>query len=239
MNLTHRHRAAPRPGPARRAMRLGLLATVGLTVAATAATTATAQAATVGEAGPGSGHGVAVADSNVDTVANPGHRNQFQDSFTVHQYGDLYAAAVRNQAEAQSWVCTAASPCRSVALSFQIVTMAGEDIHLNAQNVSHAANHDCAGCQTLAGAWQFIVSTPEPFTLSASAQSQLATIHRELDALGRSTAPVSTIQQQADALASQVTAILRSAAATAPKGPGVNALAVAAPTVTVHQMLAG
>ena len=233
MNLTHRHRAAPRSGPARRAMRLGLLATAGLTVLAG---TATAQAAT----GPGSsGHGVAVADDLVNTLASPGHRSQFQDSFTVHQYGDLYAASLRNQAEAQSWACSAASPCRSVALSFQIVTMAGEDIHLNAQNVSHAANHDCAGCQTLSGAWQFIVSTPEPFTLSASAQSQLAAVHRSLDALGRSTAPVSTVQQQADALASQVTAILRSAAASAPKGPGVDALAVAAPTVTVHQMLTG
>jgi hypothetical protein len=235
MNLTQRHRATPRPGPARRAMRLGLLATAGLTVVATAAT---AQAATGSGTASGSGHGVAVADDFVHTVANPGHRTEFQDSFTVHQYGDLYDAAVRNQAEAQSWACSAGAPCRSVALSFQIVTMAGEDIHLNAQNVSHAANHDCAGCQTLAGAWQFIVSTPEPFTLSTSAQRQLAEIHLDLDALGRSTAPIATLRQQADALASQVAAILRSAAATAPKGPGVNALAVAAPTVTVHQTLA-
>ena len=233
MNLTQRHRAARRLGPARRAVRLGLLATAGLTVLATATT---AQAAT----GSRAAHGIAVADDIVHTLANPGQQHRFQDSFTVHQYGDLYAAALRNQAEAQSWACTAASPCRSVALSFQIVTMAGENIHLDAQNVSHAANHDCAGCQTLAGAWQFIVSTPEPFTLSPAARQQLAGIHRSLDALGRSTAPVASVQQQADALAAQVAALLRSAAASAPKAPGVHAqVATAAPTVTVHRMLTG
>lgn len=231
MNLIQRHRATPRLGPARRAVRLGLLATAGLTVLATAAT---AQAATLS----GAAYGVAVADNTAHTLANPGRPSQFQDAFTVHQYGTLRAASLRNQAEAQSWACTTASPCRSVALSFQIVTMAGTNIHLNARNTSHAANHYCAGCQTLAGAWQFIVSTPEPFTLSPAARRQLAGIHRELDALGRSTAPVATVQQQADALAAQVVSVLR-AAATAPGRPGMSAMAVAAPTVTVHRMLAG
>ncbi len=233
MNLIQRHRSAPRPGPARRAVRLGLLATVGLTVVAT--TAATAQAVTV----PGAAYGVAVADNTVHTLADPGRPSEFQDSFTVHQYGVLHAAALRNQAEAQSWACAADSPCRSVALSFQIVTMAGEDIHLNAENVSHAANHDCAGCQTLAGAWQFIVSTPEPFTLSPAARRQLDGIRRELDALGRSAAPVASVQQQADALAAQVVSVLSGAAEAAPRRPGMSAMAVGAPTVTVHRMLTG
>ncbi|WP_182446305.1 hypothetical protein [Streptacidiphilus sp. PB12-B1b] len=232
MNLNQHRRATPRTGPARRALRLGMLATAGLTVVATAAS---AEAATTSHVS----HGVAVADNTVFSLANPGHPSQFQDAFTVHQYGALYDASAVNQAQAQAWACSAASPCRSVALSFQIITMAGENIHLNAQNTSHAADHDCAGCQTLAGAWQFIVSTPEPFTLSAAAQRQLADVHRSLDALGRSTAPVTAVQQQADALAAQVESILKAAAATAPKGPGVNALAAHAPVVTVHRMLTG
>ena len=232
MNLSNRHRRAKNhSSPGRKAVRLGILATAGLTVIATAAT---AEAVTTNNVS----HGVAVADNSISTLANPGRPTQFLDAFTVHQDGALYAAAASNSARANSYDCTAASPCRSIALSFQIITMAGTNIHLNAQNVSHAANHDCAGCQTLAGAWQFIVSTPEPFTLSTSAQSRLAAVHRSLDALGRSTAPVSTIQQQADVLAAQVESILNAAAATAPKGPGVNALAAQAPTVTLHRMLA-
>jgi hypothetical protein len=230
VNLNHHRRARPHSGPARKAVRLGLLATAGLTVIATAAS---AEAATTG----GALHGIAVADDSARTLASPGQPSEFQDSFTVHQEGALFDSVDRNQASAESAACTAAKPCRSIALSFQIVTMAGENIRLNASNVSNATDHECAGCQTFAGAWQFIVSTPSPFTLSASAQRQLADIHRRLDALGKSTAPVSVIQSQAEALAAQVQAVLSSAAATAPKGPGVDVLAQMAPTVTMHRML--
>ena len=228
MNLNHHRRARPHSGPARKAVRVGLLATAGLAVIATATG---AEAATPG----GALHGVAVADDSAHTLATPGQSNEFHDSFTVHQEGALFVSSDHNQAWADSAACTAAKPCRSIALSFQIVTMAGENIRLNASNVSNAANHECAGCQTFAGAWQFIVSTPRPFTLSASAQRQLADIHRRLDALGKSTAPVSVIQSQAEALASQVRTVLTAAAATAPKGPGVDVLAQMAPTVTMHR----
>jgi hypothetical protein len=232
VNLNNHHRATARAGFGRKAVRIGLLATASLTAVATAAT---AQAATPGSTA-GSGHGVGIASDGAHSLANPGHRVRFDDSFTVHQEGTVFAAAAHNQAEAGSVACTAARPCRSVALSFQIVTMAGENIHLNAVNTSNASNIHCDGCQSLAGAYQFIVSTPRPFTLSGAAQRQLADIHRRLDALGTSKAPIATVKAQADALAAQVTSILKAAAATAPKGPGIDALAVTPPTVTVHRM---
>ncbi|MHA6762487.1 hypothetical protein [Streptacidiphilus sp. PAMC 29251] len=232
MNLNHHRRATARVGAGRKAVRFGLLATASLTAVATAAT---AQAAGTSSTA-GTGHGVAIASDSAHALANPGHRVRFDDSFTVHQEGTVFAAAAQNQAEADSAACTAAKPCRSVALSFQIVTMAGENIHLNAVNTSNAANHHCAGCQTLAGAYQFIVSTPRPLTLSPTALRQLADIHRRLDALGSSKAPIATVKSQADALAAQVTGILKAAAATAPKGPGIDALAAMTPTVTVHRM---
>lgn len=233
MNLNQHRRAIPRAGSGRRAVRIGLLATAGLTAVATAATTA--QAVGVGTFASDS-HGVAIANDGARALANPGHRVRFDDSFTVHQEGNLFAAGAHNTARADSVGCTAAAPCRSIALSFQIVTMAGENIHLNAVNLSSADNHHCAGCQTLAGAYQFVVSTPRAFTLGPAALRQLADIHRRLDALGRSTAPIATVKAQADALAAQVNGILKAAAATAPKGPGVDALAVQAPTVTMHRM---
>ena len=233
MNLNEHRRVAPRSGTGRKAVRLGLLATVGLGAIATAAS---AQAAAPGTFSSNA-HGVAIADNAALAYANPVHRTDFDDSFTVHQYGSVFAASAYNQASASSSACTAAKPCRSVALSFQIITMAGENIHLNAQNHSRASNNHCADCQTFAGAYQFVVSTPNPFTLSASAQRQLAEIHRKLDALGRSNASIASVQTQADALAAQVTAILKAGAATAPKGPGVDALAAMAPTVTMHRML--
>ncbi|MEY9873075.1 hypothetical protein ABH931_002556 [Streptacidiphilus sp. MAP12-33] len=228
MELNQHRKTRIRAGAARRALRVGLLATAGLGVIG--ATAGAAQAA--GSAN----EGVAVANDGAHTLANRAHETRFQDSFTVHQYGALYAASARNQAMAVSAYCSAGDPCRSVALSFQIVTMAGTNIHLNAVNLSRAENIHCDGCQTLAGAYQFVVSTPRPFTLSAAAERQLAVIHRKLDALGKSTAPISQIKSQVDALAAQVTAILKAAAATAPKGPGVDALAQMEPEVRVHRV---
>jgi hypothetical protein len=212
---------------ARRALRVGLIATAGLGVIG--GTAGVAQAV-------GGPHGTAVANDGAHTLANRAHETRFQDSFTVHQYGTLYAASARNQAQAISAYCSPHDPCRSVALSFQIVTMAGTQIHLNALNLSKAENVHCSGCETLAGAYQFIVSTPRPFTLSPIAERQLADIHRRLDALGKSTAPVSDIKSQVDALAAQVTAILKAAAATAPTGPVVSPLAQMEPQVTVHRV---
>ncbi|MEZ0065209.1 hypothetical protein ABIA32_001197 [Streptacidiphilus sp. MAP12-20] len=231
MELNHHRKVRLPGGAARRALRFGLLATAGLGVIGT--TTGAAQAAGFGS---GPVQGIAVADDSAHTLANPAHESRFQDSFTVHQYGALFAAGVRNQATATASHCSAADPCRSVALSFQIVTMAGTNIHLNAVNLSRAANVHCPGCESLAGAYQFIVSTPRPFTLDAAAQRQLAVVHRKLDALGRSTASIADIRRQADVLAAQVAAILKSAAASAPKGPGVDALAQLEPQVTVHRV---
>jgi hypothetical protein len=209
--------------------RIGAMATIGLAAAATAVP-AQAQGTHSGPA-----HDVGVAVDDVHTVANRVHTQRFEDSFTVHQFGPLIDATVHNTAVATSVACDPAAPCRSVALSFQIDTMSGTQIKLHAVNHSYADNEHCAGCQTFAGAWQFVVSTPRPFSLSASDERQLAAIHRQLDALRSSDIPVSEVQSQAEALAAKVTAILKAAAARAPKGPGTSALDDFQPTVTVHR----
>ncbi|MBV9026004.1 MAG: hypothetical protein JO362_19945 [Streptomycetaceae bacterium] len=214
-----------------RSTRLGRQA-LGLSVLAAGFATATtlpAQAATPASMFP---H-VAVANDSAHTLANRAHETRYQDSFTVHQFGNVTAASARNQAVALSVGCSANDPCRSTALSFQIVTMAGENIHLNAVNLSTARNEHCDGCQTLAGAYQFIVSTPHPFTLSAQEQGQLAAIHHKLDALGKSTLPAADLKQQADALAADVLAVLKSAAATAPTSHDSKASNSFHPTVTM------
>lgn len=231
MELNEHRKTRERPGRRRHVLRFGLLAAASLT--ALGAVTGAAQAIGFSQSPV---PGVGVATDSTFTLANPGHRVRFDDSFTVQQYGALFAASAHNQATAESAYCAADAPCRSVSLSFQIVTMAGSDIHLNAVNLSHASNVHCDGCQTLAGAYQFVVSTPRPFTLSAAAERQLAAIHRSLNALSTSTAPTAVVQQQVDSLAAQVTAILQAAAATAPKGPAVDGLAQLVPQVTVHRM---
>jgi len=192
----------------RRAVRVGLFA-AGVAGVATAVP---AQAAGNGPAK------VAVASDHVFSRANQLDHTESKDSFTIRQYGKVSAASVRNQANAVSTGCSADDACRSVALSFQIVTFAGEQTRLNAVNLSDAANKSCTGCQTLAGAYQFVVSTPTPLTLDSAHRRQLADIHRRLDALTRSKVPASDLRAQADGLAAEVNAILKNAVDNAPKG---------------------
>jgi hypothetical protein len=210
------------PGPlTRRAVRIGLFA-AGVAGAATAVP---AQAAT---AAP---HAAVVSD-HVFSHADRGHHTQIRDSFTVRQFGTVNAAGVRNQANAVSAGCSADDHCRSVALSFQIVTIGGEHTHLNAVNLSDAANKECTGCQTLAGAYQFVVSTPTALRFDGATQNKLDDIHRRLDALTRSTLPADELRTKADGLAAEVTAVLHDAVANAPKGDP-------AKDVTLHRHLDG
>ncbi|MGI5142100.1 MULTISPECIES: hypothetical protein [unclassified Streptomyces] len=204
-----------------RAVRVGLLAAG----AAGLATAVPAQAAA------GAAHS-AVAIDHLYSRAGFIHHTDVKDSFTVRQFGTVRAGTVRNQATALGVGCSVDDHCRSVAFSFQIVTMAGERVHLNAINRGDAINQYCNGCQTLAGAYQFVVSTPRPFTLDNATQGRLADIHRRLDDLTRSTLSAADLRAQADSLAAEVNAVLRDAVAKAPKGPE-------RPNVTLHRHLDG
>jgi hypothetical protein len=229
----HAHRSAPGP---RRMFRLGISATAAL--GAVGALAGAAQAVAFGDGYSSDAGGIAVANNETFALSNAGDQASFKDSFTIHQYGPVFAADVRNDATAESVACSPDAPCRAVSLSFQIITMAGTDIHLNAVNLSNAQNVHCAGCQTVAGAYQFVVDTPYAFTLSPAAESQLATIHRELNALSDSTLPIADVQSRSDALAVQVAAILKTAAASAPQGPvlrPLTATAAQSPTVRVYR----
>lgn len=207
--MTSHRKARSGAGPlTRRAVRIGLFA-AGVAGAATAVP---AQAATA------TPH-AAFASDHVFSHADRRDHTEVRDSFTVRQFGAVNAATARNQANAVSAGCSADDHCRSVALSFQIVTMAGDSTHLNAVNLSDAQNKDCTGCQTLAGAYQFVVSTPEPFTLSRDARHRLDDIHRRLDALSRSRLPAADLRTKVDGLATEVTGVLDDAVANAPK-PG-------------------
>ncbi|MEU1307554.1 hypothetical protein ABZ419_01420 [Streptomyces cinnamoneus] len=205
------------PFLSRHLLRLGLLA-AGV---ATAATAGPAQAS----------EGVAVTFDSVRTTANHRHHTEYRDSFHVHQLGTVAAARLTNRANAASSGCTADDACRSVALSFQIVTLAGKNVRLDTVNKGRALNDHCTGCQTLAGAYQFVVSTPRATRLTDAAQRRLADIHRRLDALGGSRLPAAELKKKADALAAEVTALLAR--------PDSTTTAGTRPAVRVHRQLDG
>jgi hypothetical protein len=218
-------------GP-RRLLRLGILAAAALGTLGAVAGTAQAVAFTDGYSSDSGG--IAIASDESFALSNAGDQTTFKDSFTIRQYGAVLAATVRNDATAESVACSPDAPCRAVSLSFQVITMAGTDIQLNADNIGNADNVHCAGCQTVAGAYQFVVDTPGAFTLSPAAETQLAAIHRELDALSGSALPIADVQSRADALAAQVAAVLNTAAASSAEGPVLRPLTAGAATPAVR-----
>jgi hypothetical protein len=233
MTASHRKEGRPEAG-SRRLARFGVLATAAAGTVATIG--GVAQAVTVGGGTYTNSNGVAVAENHTFALSNAQNQTSFKDSFTVHQEGSVDAAYLHNEATAESVSCSPDAPCRSVSLSFQIVTMAGTDIHLSANNYSNAVNEHCAGCQTVAGAYQFVVDTPGAFTLSKTATTQLDQIHHELNALDDSSLSADQVRSAADALALKVAAILKNAAATTPEGPVMQPLAKSfTPSVRIYR----
>ncbi|WP_445526716.1 hypothetical protein [Streptomyces cyslabdanicus] len=212
-------------------------AAIGFGIAATAGLAMTASTTPAG-ATPGTSRfpAVAIAVDMARSHADRAHVNQFDESFKIHEYGPSVAVAANNRATAQSVGCSLDAPCRSIALSYQIVTTAGRNARLvNASNISSAVNEHCPACETFSGAYQFIVATPRGFGLSREARAELASINRQVDALKASRLPISRITQQADEFAQRVKAVLDREAARAPRGNGGDPLADFAPTVTMHR----
>ncbi|MGW2696704.1 hypothetical protein [Streptomyces sp. NPDC001296] len=228
---TMHHRKPPTPKTTKTAIRLGAAVTAGL-----AMTALTAQArATPGRLGIS--HDVAIAVDAALSHADRTHVNQSDTSFQIHTYGPSIAVTANNRATAISAGCSPDNPCRSVALSYQIVTTAGRNAHLiNATNISRSLNEHCPACQTLSAAYQFIVATPRQFTLSPQARTELNTINHQVDTLRTSHLPIDQITRQADELAQHIKTILDHEAAHQPRTSNTNDPQTDfTPTVTMHR----
>ncbi|MFF3637193.1 hypothetical protein [Streptomyces sp. NPDC002250] len=225
------HRKPRTPKSSTTAVRLGAVVTAGLAITA-ATTTARATPNRTGFA-----HQVAIAVDTALSHADRTHVNQSDSSFAIHEYGPTIAVTANNRATAVSAGCSLNNPCRSVALSYQIVTTAGRNARLiNATDISRSVNEHCPACETVSAAYQFVVATPRQFSLSRQARSELNGINRQVDALRASRLPIDQITHHADELARQVKAILDREAARAPRTSGTtDPLANFAPTVTMHR----
>ncbi|MFJ8198405.1 hypothetical protein [Streptomyces sp. NPDC096152] len=223
-----KHRKPSTSTVARAAVSIGVAAGAGLSM-----TTSMASAAT----GPGfPGGGAAIAVDLAHSRANRAHVSDFDETFRVHEYGPSVAVTANNRATAESVGCSPLAPCRSVALSFQIVTTSGRNARLiHATNLGRAANEHCPSCQTFAGAYQFVVATPRAFTLSASARSELAGLARRAAELRSSTLPVYRVRERADAISREIKAVLDREAARAPRADGSDPGADFDPFVTMRR----
>ncbi|MEV7179392.1 hypothetical protein [Kitasatospora sp. NPDC093679] len=178
--------------------------------------------------------------TNAVSVASPVHTRDTDVAFEIRQFGRTVGVDVDNRAIATARYCSEGQHCRAVALSFQIVTTGGSNVHVAADNNSKATTVHCAGCQAVAGAYQFVINTPQPVRLGQDALRELAAVEKAVRSAARTQDPAQ-LKATVDAKVAEITDILQAAVAAQPAAPAApsNRSLAERPGVTVHRMLDG
>lgn len=98
--------------------------------------------------------------------------------------------------------------CRAVALSFQVVIAQRSPGEVAAGNVALAVTEGCHDCESLAMAYQVVVTTDGRTHISARGHRMLDSVRGRLRALSQSHRPVEEIRTQADSLMAVVTQVV-------------------------------
>jgi putative peptide zinc metalloprotease protein len=120
---------------------------------------------------PGTGDNQALAVNTTDGSV------KYDVSFSL-VWADGSTALNKNEA----YAFASCSDCRTVAVAFQVVLVAGQVDVVVPQNLSGALNYACVRCVTQALATQLVVSVPGELTNAQNAQ--LAAVWKQLQAFG-------------------------------------------------------
>jgi len=108
--------------------------------------------------------------------------------------------------------------CQTVALAIQVVLISGYDSSVVApENLAIAINEECSLCDTLASAYQFVLTAEGSLRFTAEGSQRLAEIRQALLALRDSGLTAAEIQAQVDALMDDLAEVL--ATELVPVGP--------------------
>ena len=99
--------------------------------------------------------------------------------------------------------------CMSVAIAIQVVLVTTDVTSVAPVNVAVAVNQNCTSCQALASAFQFIMSTGGPVTLSHDGRKTLEDIRKQLDALRTSGLPADQMLAQVQQLDAQIVQVVQ------------------------------
>ena len=94
--------------------------------------------------------------------------------------------------------------CRTIAIAVQVVLVMADVDYAVPVNYAEAINYACSGCETLAFAWQLVLSTGGEVQLTAEASERVAAIEAALAALEDSDASIAVIQAAADRLTDEL-----------------------------------
>lgn len=99
--------------------------------------------------------------------------------------------------------------CQTVALAIQVVLISGYDSSTVApENLAIAINQDCVLCDTLASAYQFVLTAEGNLRFTAEGSQRLAEIRRALLELKKGDLSIEEIQAKVDALMDDLADVL-------------------------------
>jgi putative peptide zinc metalloprotease protein len=155
---------------------------------------------------PGTGDNRALAVNTTDGSVT------YDVSFSL-VWADGSTALNKNEAYAFA-SCTG---CRTVAVAFQVVLVAGQVDVVVPQNLSGALNYACVRCVTQALATQLVVSVPGALTDAQNAQ--LAAVWKDLQAFGAhiQDVPLAELRDRLTEFEARILDVVRPAATGAPE----------------------
>lgn len=99
--------------------------------------------------------------------------------------------------------------CQTVALAIQVVLISGYDSStVSPENLAIAINQDCVLCDTLASAYQFVLTAEGTLRFTADGNQRLAEIRRALLELKKGDLSIEEIQAKVDALMDELAEVL-------------------------------
>jgi putative peptide zinc metalloprotease protein len=100
------------------------------------------------------------------------------------------------------------SACQTVAIAIDVVFVMSDPQVYTPTNLALAYNVNCSSCNTLADAYQFVMTTGGAVHLTPEGNREVAGIRRQLEALRHSDANIFEIQAQVSSLMVQLRQVL-------------------------------
>ena len=100
--------------------------------------------------------------------------------------------------------------CRTVAVAIEVLFTTNDATVVSPTNLAFALNVDCNDCETLADAFQYVLSEGDPLKVhfTAEGNQKLAEVRREANALRKSDLPLLELQARIEQLAAEVADVL-------------------------------
>lgn len=161
-----------------------------------------AVALVVGPASPATGASSG-GDTSAVAINTKDGSSVFKLAFEIRR---VTGEVVDNQNAAVAYAsCT---ECQTVAISIQVLLIAGTPDTVTPENIAVALNENCTLCQTMASAYQFAVGVGTKTRFTPEGSKQIAELRRRLQDLRKSGKPIADIQAEVDAITADLAKVL-------------------------------